>query len=492
GDSGSTSIERQAIARCTNGDILVSTAIGDWPGYERTRFVRCTAYGAPLQAWDITGSVEGQVRQIIPLSDGTFACFGKRSSWALYMRLAADGTLLVAKGYRVGNSSCDWFQAVQADENSFEVVGAGGFVNTGMRGRIALDGTLLSGNTLTVGSGISFLNSVVKRAAGGYVAACGSNAIDTGLVKVIAWDDAGNVQWSTTLADTIRTHTYAKVFELSDGTLRLVTRYQQPGKHGLSMAALDADGDLLWMRRRVASGPHSELTNVAPNAVLLDDDHIMVYGREGNTDDEFIHIVDTEANEVNLGFLGPTTAWGQLLNAMPAGSGYVDLIGAGPGPFSLPSGRLSMSVIHTNADLDLCGVNYESTALVDWIPFLSSTWAPGSGSIAVTDLLADLVRTPATAYVSPICNAMAVDDAEALLQVGVSPNPSTACFLLQGVAMDQVLVFDALGRTVMRTSLNGQRTAIIDLGDRPDGSYHAIVLHGRRWESLNLVKQRTD
>lgn len=489
-DSGYTAIERQALARYPNGDPIMVSAMGQSPLYARHRFVRCTAAGLPVAQWDIVDTAQLKIRKIIPLADGSLACFGTRlggGTRGVYLHLDPAGAVLQATSYQFGALICDFFDAVQTP-TGFLIVGGTGAPSSGLRLWIAPDGTVQSASRLSLGSNnaVDWLNSVVRRAAGGYVAACGSNAVDTALVKVVAWDDAGTVQWARTVSGTSDIQSYASVLELPDGGLRVVCRYQTPVVHGTHMVALDPDGNHLWSRRRVPSGSYDDLTIVAPHAVLSNDSLIVVFGRETGSDLEFVHVLDTEAGEVNLAFVAGTGTVGDFRDAIPADDGFVDFLGVGPGPYTLPSGRALLSLMHCNAALDLCAPVHQSTVLQDLTPDIDTSWSAAPIALTLSDFSGALTHQAATAAIASICFSTGAEEPYGVA-LELHPNPVAGMLHVRAGADVRVLglrMHDMSGRLVLERT--GPLPDAMDLHTLAPGAY-SLELHTDRGNVVRRV-----
>jgi len=325
-----------------------------------------------------------------------------------------------------------------------------------------------------------------RTADGGYLFTSGVNGIGPeGRIKVVRTDSAGVFSWARTYADSLAVHSFADVFGLGDGSIRVITRYQTPNRSGLSMLALSADGTVLWARKRLSAPPHSFLNQVAAETVMLGDSAFLVFGKEPN-EAPFVQLVDTESATLALGF--PQLPVSLLVKATLGDANDIYVMGTGPG-LTLNSGTVAMLMIHAGTDLSFCTSDPSTTNQGSWIPRVDTAFTTDTVTWTVTDVLPTLTMQPGTTTVEVTCVSTTVDAPEENATCTLAPNPAQDEVRIVGVALSRVEVLDAMGRLVLSQRFAETASARVDLRALRSGLYLVRAWDGERWMSASLVKE---
>jgi len=486
-DSGATFQGREDLVREASGGLLACFSQADSSTTTRLRYVRMDATMLPLAQWDIDAdTMEVQLKRMVPLADGSTACFGRYEGQAFYLLLDPNGEPTVAKTYTPTSGGGIWNDAVEDGANGFMVGGQRSPGSQGARARIAADGSVQGSELYTVGGDLTPFHSMHRTADGGYLYTSGVNAFGPeGRIKVVRADSAGTLTWARTYVDSLAAHSFADVFELGDGTLRVITRYQSTTRAGLSMLALTGDGDVLWARKRLSLPPHSFLTHVAAETAMLGDSAFLVFGEDAN-DAPFVHIVDTESATLALGF--PQLPVSQLVKAVHGDAHDVYLMGTGPG-LTLNSGTVAMLMIHAGTELSFCTADPFTTNQGAWIPRVDTAYTTDTATWVVTDVLPTITMQPGTATVEVSCVSTAVAPPDVQVSFALTPNPAKEEVRITGTHLLRVELVDAMGRIVLSQQFSRTSSLTVDLHALSPGLYHARAWDGTQWWSGPLVKE---
>ena len=486
-DSGTTFQGREDLVREVNGGLLACFAQADSTTTTRLRFVRMDANMVPLAQWDIDAdTMEVQMKRMVPLADGSTACFGRYEGQAFYLLLDPTGQPTEAKTYTPPSGGAIWNDAVEDGANGFMVGGQRSLGSQGARARLAADGSLQGGELYTVGGDLTPFHSMHRTADAGYLYTSGVNANGPeGRIKVVRTDSAGTLTWARTYVDSLAAHSFADVFELGDGTLRVISRYQSAARSGLSMLALASDGVVLWARKRLSLPPHGFLTQVAAETVLLGDTAFLVFGEDAN-DAPFVQIVDTESATLALGF--PQLPVSQLVKAVHGDANDVYLMGTGPG-LTLNSGTVAMLMIHAGADLTFCTADPFTTNQGGWIPRVDTAYTTDTATWVVTDVLPSLTMQPGTVTVEVTCVSTSVAAPEGNASFTLAPNPARDEVRIVGVDLTDMEIVDGTGRLVLSRSFHGEGSVVVDIRHLARGLHYVRIKTGAGWQSGKLIKE---
>jgi hypothetical protein len=477
----------------SNGDLLNCTCRDEWGSYEKCRFVRISPAGDPVQQWEVS-SIAGAfwLNRVIEMADGSFACFGRYGYASLYLHLDPNGGILTATSYEITGigiiAPWEWNDAVEDPGGRFTLAGEwGGMSNTAMMARIATDGTLLAHNAIQLGTqGYTFFQSVARLSNGDHVFCGASNY--TGYhpkTYLFRTDSLLYPQWARAYPDSGYNYTSAKLLAQTNGTFRIIVREQDPGFIGSTlMVAAGANGSPMWARRRIPDPDYPNM-NLWPKAVCaLSTGEIVVAGSSnGGGYDEFVQVLDASANELGLIELDIPTP--RVVCEGDAGAFHISGINHGP----LGLGALSVGLTQLDLDLDLCTPVDHTTTSQLWFPSMDATWSEVAVPVTVTDVAADFLAYPTTAYSVTICvstgTATTVDTSAAF---GVAPNPMSDRLSLSGSAIQDVELCDLLGQVLIRRRGSGAGTVDLDVRSLPPGCYVVRARDGERWHAVKVVK----
>ncbi|MBP6390451.1 MAG: T9SS type A sorting domain-containing protein [Flavobacteriales bacterium] len=486
-DSGVTFQGSEDLVQEANGGLLAGFSHGAAGITTRLRFVRMDADMAPLQQWDIDAdTMEVRLKRMVPLANGSIACFGRYETMPFYLLLDPTGQPVMANTYTNDTSGGIWNDAVLADTGSFQVCGLNSVGSQGSRVRLNMDGSVQNSDLFLVGASLTPFHAMCATADGGFAYVSGVNTFGPEAhLKVVRTDALGNLAWVRNYTDTASTHSAADIFELPDGSLRVITRYQAASRAGFSMLSLGSDGAVLQVRRRLTLPPHGLLFNLGGEAVMLGDSAIMAFGKDSN-DDTYVHIVGTDGNDRTLAF--PQLPVSTLVKGLPGDNHDVYLMGTGPG-LTANSGTVALLMIHASTDLTFCTADAFPTTQGGWTPRIDTAYTVSAPVWMITDVLPTLTMQPGSATVEVTCVSTSVEVPDNGTSFTLVPNPATDRVRISGTDLEQVELFDATGRKVLEERIMDALSPELDVHALPPGFYHVRVWNGALWMGGSLVRE---
>ncbi len=485
------SLAHADLTRLANGDLLNCTCRDVWGSFNKCRFVRTSSAGDPLQQWEVNAPYF-DLNRVIEMADGSFACFGRLNYAALYLRLAVDGAVLVAKTYDITGigitAPWSWHDAVQDPADRFTLAGDwAGMDYTGMIARIEADGTLIASNAIHIGTaGYTFFRSVARLSNGDHVFSGASNYPGyhpkTCLFRT---DSLLTPQWAKAYPDSGYNYTYSKLLVLPGDNFRIMLRETTPGFIGSTlMLAADANGTPLWAKRRIPQPDYPNMTTWWKTAQLVNGNTIVVAGTPGSGSyDSFVQVLDTNGDELALREMNIPSP---VVSCPGDGTTDFHLGGINHGP--LGNSALSVGITKLDLGLDLCNTIDHSTTSEQWFPSVDTTWSSSVVPVAITDVLAQFTSYPTTAYSQIICLSTA---ANAVMEVPmrIAPNPAHDLVRISGSAIEQVEIVDAIGRVVLSRAFRNEAYIDLDIRSYTNGLYGLRIKTSDGWHSSKVVKE---
>ena len=483
---------RMPFLPLTSGELLYCACRS--PSFvDRCRFTRLSTDGDPLGQWEIQApsliNNSFQIHQVIELADGSFACFGHYDYWALYMRIAQDGTILTAKSYSVVGigilAPIHWNDAVQDAAGHFVVAGQwGGASPTGMISRIALDGTLLGSGFIDIGSAsYTFFHSLVRLPDGDIVFHGSSNFLGNhASTYLFRTDSLLSPEWARAYPDSGYSYSISRVFRLDDGSYRMVLRTLDPNNiYAPLVVAAAADGTPMWGRRRIPPASYPNMI-VFANSPQMVGDTIVLVGDAWSGNQEFVELLDTDGDELLMGEVEmPSPVASASLSAA-----QLHIAGYDQGP--LGSGSRSLGITRLDFDLAHCGTIYHSTGSSMWVPGMDTTWSLVTAPVTVTDVLTEFLSYPTTAYSQMICTSTGISIENEPAPV-ILPNPASDRINIRSEGIETVEIIDATGRVMIARSLRGEGSVAIELSSFASGIYHVRIETMDGWRSEKVIKE---
>ena len=481
-------LDHMDLERLSNGDLLNCTCRDLVGSFTKCRFVRTTPAGDPVQQWEVSAPYF-DINKVIEMSDGSFACFGRLNYAALYLHLAVDGTLLVAKTYDITGigvtAPWSWHDAVQDPGGRFTLAGEwAGMSWTGMIARIEADGTLITSNAIQVGTaGFTFFRSVARLGNGDHIF-CGASNYPGYQPKTYLFrtDSVLTPIWAKAYPDSGYNYTHAKLLVLPGNEFRIMLRETDPNFiRSTLMVAANFLGNPIWARRRLPPSDFPSMTTWAKTAQLVNGNTIVVAG--SGSPESFVQVLNTSGDELLLRELDIPSP---LVSCPGDGTTDFHLGGANHGP--LGNTALSIGITKLDLGLDLCGTIDHSTTSELWFPSVETTWSSTIIPVTVTDELAQFTSYPTTAYPVTICISTPVNE-EVGAALTIAPNPGMDLIRISGKAIERVEVLDATGRAMLARSFHGVGNVDLDISSFDRGLYHVRIKTADGWQGSKLVKE---
>lgn len=488
-----SSILRMPLQPLANGDLLFCACRAPSFTADRCRFTRLSTDGDPLGQWEIQAPTltnnSFQIHKVIELADGSFACFGHYEYWALYMRLAQDGTLLTARSYSIVGvgllAPIHWNDAVLDAAGHFVVAGQwGGGSPTGVIARIAVDGTLLASDIIDVGSAsYTFFHSLVRLPDGDIVFHGSSNFPGNhASTYLFRTDSLLSPEWARAYPDSGYSYSISRVFLLDDGSYRMVLRTQDPNFiYAPLVVAAAADGTPMWGKRRIPPSGYPNMIVFANSPNMVGDTIVLLGDASGNQ--EFVELLDTNGDELLMGEVEmPSPVASTSLSA-----GQLHFAGYDQGP--LGPGSRSLGLTRLGSDLAHCGTIYHSTGASSWIPDVDTTWSQTAVQVTVTDVLADFISYSTTAYPVTICTSTAVLEEDAP-DFSISPNPASDRLVIARATPGELRLFDPTGRCCLASLITREGTVELDITHLAPGRYQLMLTTSHAVQRSAFVIER--
>ncbi len=429
------------------------------------------------------------------LADGSIAQAGPSFyNDGLYLRFAADGSALSARGYENGTTMTEVYAVQPLSDSTILMVGA-----TSGPDRAPLliwadyDGHVDSAKAITIPGSRGMFTRILPCGTGGYLVTGPGNGTavpDTIFFNALIarLDEHGEVLWAERFEELEQAGIWgmAGAHELPDGTIRFFARSRPAGTAAdkVWMIALAADGSLLWKRKLRFPSFGSGLNVVA--SVSASDSTFLLVG--GYVPIGHVAVVVHEDGTVLSGGGSAVGAVYPTYDAAIAADGQLVTVALTLAPGGLTEGLLPR-IIKDEVVPTMCSP-YTFSAAYDSLDFdFTAEWSSALVTLTESDVADQLEISTELPQVLENCLPTAIPQDEKVAVLRAMPNPGRDRVLIAAPGITQVRVHDALGNELpVRVTLRANG-AELDIERFEPGPYIVRALWAAGWSSVLLIRE---